>query len=72
MHTAGPARLKAMEDPPLETAGEAVAVDASLIDEMLLLSPAERLRQNDRMAALAAKLQGAFSALQKEWQNRET
>jgi hypothetical protein len=37
------------------------AVDASLIDEMLKLSPGERLRLNDRMAALAAKLQEAFS-----------
>jgi hypothetical protein len=37
------------------------AVDASLIDEMLKLSPIERLRLNDRMAALASKLQEAFS-----------
>ena len=61
-----------MEHPPLEPANEPVAVDTSLIEEMLRLSPAERLRQNDRMAALAAKLQGAFSAHQKAWQNRET
>jgi hypothetical protein len=61
-----------MEGPLFKPAGEPVAVDTSLIDEMLRLSPAERLRQNDRMAALAAKLQGAFSAHQREWQNRET
>jgi hypothetical protein len=36
-------------------------VDGSLIDEMLRLSPVERLRQNDRMAALAAKLTEAFA-----------
>jgi hypothetical protein len=34
----------------------APAVDLTLIDEMLRLSPGERLRQNDRMAALAARL----------------
>jgi hypothetical protein len=49
-----------------------VAVDTSLIDEMLRLSPAERLRQNDRMAALAMKLRAAFSGRQEEWSNRET
>jgi hypothetical protein len=36
-------------------------VDGSLIDEMLRLSPVERLRQNDRMATLAAKLTEAFA-----------
>jgi hypothetical protein len=36
------------------------AVDVTLIDEMLRLTPTERLRQNDRMAALAAKLREAF------------
>ncbi len=37
-------------------------VDGTLIDEMLRLSPAERLRQNDRMATLAAELRKAFGA----------
>ena len=40
----------------------AAFVDVTLIDEMLRLSPAERLRQNDRAAALAARLRAAFSA----------
>jgi hypothetical protein len=35
-------------------------VDRSLIDEMLRLSPLERLRQNDRMAALAVNVRAAF------------
>jgi hypothetical protein len=45
-------------------------VDGSLIDEMLRLTPAERLRLNDRMAAQALKLQEAFSALQGRWPSR--
>jgi hypothetical protein len=51
-----------MAEPPEKSAAEPVAVDTSLIDEMLRLSPAERLRQNDRMASLALKLRAAFSA----------
>jgi hypothetical protein len=39
-----------------ETAG----VDLTLIEEMLRLSPAERLRRNDQMASLAARLREAF------------
>ena len=61
-----------MAEPPEKIATEPVAVDTSLIDEMLRLSPAERLRQNDRMAALAMKLREAFSGRQGEWSNRET
>ncbi|HEY2900791.1 MAG TPA: hypothetical protein VGL59_09465 [Polyangia bacterium] len=38
----------------------AAAIDVTLIDEMLRLSPLERLRQNDRIAALAARLREAF------------
>lgn len=38
-----------------------VAVDVSLIDEMLRLTPAERVRQNDRVASLAVKLREAFA-----------
>jgi hypothetical protein len=41
-------------------------VDGSLIDEMLQLSPAERLRLNDRMATLATKLQEAFARGQRD------
>lgn len=36
------------------------AVDGTLIDEMLRLTPAQRLRQNDRMAGLAFQLREAF------------
>lgn len=35
-------------------------VDATLIEATLRLSPAERLRQNDRMANMAATLRRAF------------
>jgi hypothetical protein len=49
-----------------------VSLDTSLIDEMLRLSPVERLRQNDRMAALVAKLQDAFLDRKEQWPNRET
>jgi hypothetical protein len=61
-----------MAEPPEKSATDHVAVDTSLIDEMLWMSPAERLRQNDRMAALAMKLRAAFSGRQGEWSNRET
>jgi hypothetical protein len=37
-------------------------VDVTLIEEMLRLSPAERLRQSDRMAATAVKLRAGFDA----------
>jgi hypothetical protein len=63
--------------PPEEQAGQASAaetslVDTSLIDEMLRLSPAERLRQNDRVASLAAKLQAAFAGRQPPWPDHES
>ncbi len=45
-------------------------VDVGLIDEMLRMPPLERLRQNDRMAALAAKLREAFLAREREWKAR--
>jgi hypothetical protein len=45
-------------------------VDVGLIDEMLRMSPSERLRQNDRMAALAVKLREAFVAREGEWKAR--
>jgi hypothetical protein len=41
-------------------------VDVSLIEEMLRLSPAERLRQNDRAAQLAERLRQACSGW-KRW-----
>ncbi len=46
-------------------------VDVTLIDEMLRMSPEERLRQNDRMVALVASLQEAFAAGTIEWRNRK-
>jgi hypothetical protein len=61
-----------MGEPPVEGDTETMPVDTSLIDEMLRLSPAERLRQNDRMAALAAKLRAGFSARSEQWLNRQT
>jgi len=38
------------------------AVDATLIEEMLRLSPEERLRQNDRSIAAIEELRRAFQA----------
>jgi hypothetical protein len=52
----------AMSDGTDEHEEAAPSVDGTLIEEMLRLSPAERLRQNDRAAALAVRLQEAFSA----------
>ena len=49
----------ALTDGPRESD---VAVDVTLIDEMLRLSPLERLQQNDRVASLAVALQEAFAA----------
>jgi hypothetical protein len=46
---------------------EPPTVDATLIEEMLRLSPTERLRQNDRAAALAASLQEAFAKRTGPW-----
>jgi hypothetical protein len=45
-------------------------VDVTLIEETLRLSPADRLRQNDRAAALAVRLQTAFSAQAEQWLRR--
>ena len=39
-----------------------VDVDVTLIDEMLRLTPKQRLEQNDRMATLAVRLRAAFEA----------
>ena len=38
----------------------ATGVDRTLIDEMLRMTPRQRLQQNDRMAALAVRLRAAF------------
>jgi hypothetical protein len=49
---------------------ESSSVDVTLIDEMLRLSPIERLRQNDRVANLAAKLKAAFESGAARWPTR--
>jgi len=50
---------------PEETAAPEVdepeAVDASLVDAMLRLTPEERLRQNDRMLRTIKDLRDAFA-----------
>jgi hypothetical protein len=51
---------------------ESSGVDVTLIEEMLRLSPAERLRQNDRVAAMAVKLRAGFDARRAKWLSRET
>jgi hypothetical protein len=51
---------------------EAETADVTLIEEMLRLSPSARLRQNDRMATLAAKLRAAFETGATRWPNRGT
>jgi hypothetical protein len=45
-----------------ESRSSPAGVDGTLIDEMLRLSPKQRLEQNDRMAALAVRLQRAVAA----------
>ena len=57
------------DQPPGDAETDA-AVDVGLIDEMLRLPPSERLRQNDRMAALTVKLRQAFLAREREWKAR--
>jgi hypothetical protein len=61
------------ERPPGRNSGLVVTpgVDLTLIDEMLRLSPEQRLRQNDRMAALAVDLQEAFAAGANGWPKHE-
>jgi len=61
-----------MDASPDKRAVESATVDTSLIDEMLRLSPAERLRQNDRVASLAMKLREAFSRREVRWPKRKT
>jgi hypothetical protein len=59
------------EDQAEGEGAEAVAVDVTLIDEMFRMTPAERLRQNDRMAAFATRLREAFEN-RTWWPNRGT
>ncbi|MBI5511340.1 MAG: hypothetical protein HY903_21475 [Deltaproteobacteria bacterium] len=40
---------------------ETAAVDLTLIDAVLALSPAERLELNDRMATMAEELRAGFA-----------
>ena len=47
-------------------------VDVTLIDEMLRLTPAQRLRQNDRVASLATRLREAFEVRNAACPSRET
>jgi len=42
--------------------GERRMVDATLVSEMLRMSPEERLRQNDRAVATIKELRRAFAA----------
>jgi hypothetical protein len=49
---------------------ETTGVGVTLIDELLRLSPIERLRQNDRVASLAVKLKAAFDSGAARWPTR--
>ena len=57
-----------------ESQKEPVRVDVTLIDEMLRLTPKQRLQQNDRMATLAVRLRAAFEAGGRKpgWTSRDT
>jgi hypothetical protein len=57
-------------DEPPDGAPSDSVVDVDLIYEMLRISPSERLRQNDRMAALAVKLREAFATKDEECKTR--
>jgi hypothetical protein len=52
----------APEGTTVPDAAEGEAVDASLVDAMLRLTPEERLRQNDRMLRTIKDLRDAFAA----------
>jgi hypothetical protein len=51
--------MRVRDELPVE-AVEGVEVDVTLIDAALRMTPVERLRLNDRMATLVAKLRDAF------------
>jgi hypothetical protein len=52
----------APEGPTVPDVDEGEAVDASLVDAMLRLTPEQRLRQNDRMLRTIKDLRDAFAA----------
>jgi hypothetical protein len=52
----------ASEGPTVPDVDEGEAVDASLVDAMLRLTPEQRLRQNDRMLRTIKDLRDAFAA----------
>jgi hypothetical protein len=54
------------------TGADTPLVDVTLIDEMLKMSAAERLRQNDRMAALVVMTRSAFGLGDWEWKSPDT
>ena len=60
------------DDRASEQGSASVDVDLTLIDEMLRMTPTERLRQNDRMATLAARLRESFEACGTSWPSRES
>ena len=66
----GPTDLGDSDEGEQGSEAESSGVDLTLIDEMLRLSPIERLRQNDRVASLAAKLRGAFESGAARWPKR--
>jgi hypothetical protein len=47
---------------PTVDAGERIAVDPTLVDAMLALTPEERLRQNDRMLRTIQELRDGFAS----------
>jgi hypothetical protein len=70
--TSRPDKVIPALSPPVNVVEEDTpGVDLTLIDEMLRLSPEQRLRQNDRMAALAVALQEAFAAGANGWPKHE-
>jgi hypothetical protein len=56
-----------MSDGERPSVDQRPVVDASLIEDMLRLTPLQRLHQNDRAAALAVSLQEAFSRQGEAW-----
>jgi hypothetical protein len=57
-----------------ESQDEPVRVDVTLIDEMLRLTPKQRLQQNDRMATLAVRLRAALEPRGRKpgWTSRDS
>ena len=65
--TSRPHKVIPLSPPVNDVEEDTPGVDLTLIDEMLRLSPEQRLRQNDRVAALAVELQEAFAAGASGW-----